>query len=181
MALHQIQVPASWPKPVYFMAKPDDIGRTKLCRQRQLSGIDNHYDPSRFHVTLLPLGDARHLTPELLARIDHAVAALSAGPFSLLFDRIFGSTLRGSAMRDAQLFQRELVRWLRAYGVPVPPYLFRPHVSLAYGDPTSRAEPVAPIGWRVEELLLVESVHGEGRHILLRRWPLMAAQQTFAF
>lgn len=167
--------------PVYVMIKPDADALAAICRQRRRLGMDERYDAARLHSTVLPVCDARDLTTELLARFGRAVARLSAEPFWIAFDRVIGTALRGGSMQYARNLQRDLLRWLIAFGVPIPPYEYRPHVSLAYQGRQPHIIPIPPIGWRVDELLLVESVHGEGRHVLHGRGRLTTRQHSFAF
>ena len=49
---------------------------------------------------------------------------------------------------------------------------FEPHVTLAYDARKIAAEAVAPIGWRVDEFVLVHSLLGRTRHVRLGGWAL---------
>lgn len=48
----------------------------------------------------------------------------------------------------------------------------RPHVTLGYGGSPGAVDSVDPIGWTADQLLLVESQVGEGRHVVHAIWPL---------
>lgn len=65
---------------------------------------------------------------------------------------------------------------LQTMGMRLPAYTFRPHLSLGYGNAPSRSLTVPPIGWQADELLLIKSIHGEGRHEPLAAFPLIARQ-----
>lgn len=165
----------------YLMAKPDAAARQAACWLRARLGFDSTYDAARLHVTLLPLCSGDDLTPALLSRIEGAIAGLSAEPFPIRFHRVSGNALAGGPAREVRRFQRDLMRCLVAGGVVVPRYEFRPHLSLCYGNPRPFGRPIQPIGWQVEELLLVESIYGQKRHELIRSWPLMKRQETLPF
>jgi len=47
-----------------------------------------------------------------------------------------------------------------------------PHVTINYAGDRLRGGKMAPIGWTVDEILLVESVVGRATHIAHGRWPL---------
>jgi 2'-5' RNA ligase len=48
---------------------------------------------------------------------------------------------------------------------------FTPHVTLLYDARDVEEHPIEPIGWTVNELVLIYSDRG---HFHLRRWPLRA-------
>ena len=47
-----------------------------------------------------------------------------------------------------------------------------PHLTVNYRGDGLGARTTAPIGWAVEEILLVESVVGKATHVVHGRWPL---------
>lgn len=49
---------------------------------------------------------------------------------------------------------------------------FSPHLTLLYGDQIPDLEAIEPIGWTVNEIVLVRSAVGEGRYDYPGRWPL---------
>jgi 2'-5' RNA ligase len=165
---------------VYLMIKPPAFEAAHMDGLRRLHGLPCRYEPARFHNTLLPLGDMRAISRSTLERILSAAASMRAEPFPVAFNRIRDNALVGSRMRSLHTFQNALVQRLRAFGLILPDYAFRPHVSLAYTERQRRNIRVEPIGWRVEEFLLVNSVHGQG-HQLLGRWPLVDLQGSFGF
>jgi 2'-5' RNA ligase len=52
------------------------------------------------------------------------------------------------------------------------PSRFMPHVTLLYDRQTVDAQGITPVSWRVTEFVLVHSLLGQSRHIVLGRWPL---------
>jgi len=63
----------------------------------------------------------------------------------------------------------------------LPRYQARPHLSLAYGPPANRVARIQPNGWQVTKLLLIRSMHGEGRHETIDEWELIGRQRSFDF
>lgn len=170
------------PRPLYIFAKPPQEMALEAEQRRRELGLASDYDRSRFHMTILPLCDAQQAPPGLIEMLEAAFASITAEPCTIVFDRLHRNALRGgSALRHLRELQRLLVKRLTALGLCLPRYLFRPHMSLAYGAAPERTIPIAPIGWQVHELQLVESIHGEGRHETLARFELVQRQGSFGF
>ncbi|MCD2323246.1 2'-5' RNA ligase family protein [Sphingomonas sp. IC-56] len=165
---------------LYFMIRPPHALALEIDRQRRLLGFVSKYPLEQFHITLLPLGDIRALSPEQLELIRSAAASLQAEPVSLVLSRLKKNALAGSNTRALRALQRELVRRLVGLSIPLPDYDFHPHLTLAYGDWQKRSEMVSPLHWRMDALLLVNSTHGEG-HKLLGCWELSTRQGMFDF
>ncbi len=166
---------------LYLMVKPPTATAHTIHRLRGGFGISDAYGPERFHVTLLPLGDSRMLGTSALAQLREVLASVSAGPFPIAFLQLDSNALRPARSDALRMLQRSLVDRLKACGLPLPAYRFRPHLSLAYGEPVSRRCAIPPLGWTVDALLLVESLSGAGRHKLLGHWPLVERQHSLDF
>jgi 2'-5' RNA ligase len=164
--------------PLYVMAKPP------LAAQAEIMALPRT-DPGRgaelLHVTLLSLFDLHHAPPEWLPAIIAALDAFQGAAFPLVFDRIENRkavTLRTrDPLVEARAFQAALVRHLLAHRAPMmlgtTP---EPHVTINYHGDRLRAQKMAPIGWTVTEILLVESIVGKTTHIEHGRWALAAAE-----
>jgi RNA 2',3'-cyclic 3'-phosphodiesterase len=46
---------------------------------------------------------------------------------------------------------------------------FTPHITLLYAERNVEEHPIEPIGWTVNEFVLIHSMRG---HVHLARWPL---------
>lgn len=164
---------------LYLMLKPTPERAAAMDRLRLQYGISRIYAAERFHITLLPFGDIRTLSPHDLMCIRRAAASLQAEPFDVTLNRIRGNALVGNTMRALRDFQRALLVRLNTFGIDVD-YTFDPHASLTYQLWQQRSIPVPPISWRAERFLLVNSIHGVG-HELVDSWPLIARQGSFGF
>ena len=72
-----------------------------------------------------------------------------------------------------KLFQRELVSALDKTGIGRHKHRpYNPHITLLYDEHRIPDQPVEAISWIVREVVLVCSLQGQGRHIMLARWPL---------
>lgn len=128
----------------------------------------------RLHITLARLGDATQIDAAEMTAISRSAATLARPAFRVNFDRIEHDALSGTQpMRGAIAFQRHLVQALYEHGVAFDRgFRFRPHISLAYRRAVTSCRAIDAIGWRVDEFLLVESIHGKGRHLEHGRWRL---------
>lgn len=166
-------MPDPVPRPLYLMAKPP---REPLSQIASLPRMSAARAPSLAHVTLLPFADLAdqpaRFVPDLLARM----RGFGAFAFHVCFDRIVehrAVTLRpGRTPSAARTFQNGLVDYLTAGGFEAfgkPPAV---HLTISYVRDGQGNEPIAPIGWRVDEVLLVESIHGKATHKVHGRWQL---------
>ncbi len=162
--------------PLYIMAKPP----AEICDQ--IIALPRN-DPGRgadlLHVTLLSLFDVHYAPPEWLPAVVAALDSFEGPAFPLTFDRIENRkavTLRTRApLAEARGVQAALVRHLLERKAPMmlgtTP---EPHVTINYHGDRLRAQAIAPIGWTVDEILLIESVVGKTTHIEHGRWRLKA-------
>lgn len=160
--------------PLYVMAKPPPEA------QALITALPRN-DPGRgselLHVTLLSLFDLHHAPPEWLPAVIAALDSFDGPAFPLAFDRIENRkavTLRTRApLTEARAFQAALVRHLLACRAPMmlgtTP---EPHVTINYRGDRLGSQKMAPIGWMVEEILLMESIVGKTIHVEHGRWPL---------
>jgi 2'-5' RNA ligase len=179
--------PRGMPNNVFFALYPDpdiarDLGRLAwfLREKHKLKGRPR---PERcFHVSLRGIGNYAELPRDAVAVIGKAVATVTMPSFTVAFDGVtnFGRgrkrtlVLVGSdGVAGLQLFQRELVTALWKIGFArsmEPPY--NPHITLLYHESEIADQAVEEIRWTVREFVLVRSLYGQSRHLLLARWPL---------
>jgi RNA 2',3'-cyclic 3'-phosphodiesterase len=160
--------------PLYIQAKPPPEV------QAQITALQRN-DPSRgadlLHATLVSLFDLHYVPPEWLAQVIAALDSFDGPAFPLAFDRIENRkavTLRTRApLVEARAFQAALVRHLLEHKAPMmlgtTP---EPHVTINYRGDRLGSQKIAPIGWTVDSIALVESVVGKTTHIEHGRWPL---------
>jgi 2'-5' RNA ligase len=171
---------------LFFAALPDDpVARRAhrlagaLAGRHRLRG--RPLRPERLHVSLCKVG----MSPappsakvvDLARRIGERVAP---PPFKVTFDRVQSwrrsngpVVLVGGEDRVVGL------NWLGhalAEAQGMKPRRFVPHVSLIWSPDVLPERAVEPFSWMVREFVLIHSIHGEGRHEVLGRWPLEAEQ-----
>lgn len=164
--------------PLYIMAKPPpDI-------QAQITALPRN-DPSRgphlLHVTLISLYDLHYAPSDWLPATIAALDSFAAPPFPLQFDRIENRkavTLRTrDPLPEARAFQKALVNHLLAAKAPIMDGTTpEPHITINYRGDRLNAEKITPIGWTVDEIILMESVVGKTTHVEHGRWPLRPAE-----
>jgi 2'-5' RNA ligase len=156
------------------MAKPPPEVAARIAG---LPRNDPGRGPELLHVTLLKLFDVHYAPADWLPAVIAALDAFRGPAFPLAFDRIEARkavTLRSRApLAEARAFQAALVRHLLERRAPLmlgtTP---EPHLTINYRDDRLGARKIEPIGWSVDEILLVESVVGKTTHLEHGRWPL---------
>jgi 2'-5' RNA ligase len=150
--------------------------------------------PERLHTTLMPLGCFEDRVPDTVLNLALAAGgAVDDEPFELVFNVIrsrgggpFGTVElagHGPALRRLRCLQRDLREQLIRVGFPAGRLRgsFTPHMALDYRHPIVVPRSLeTPIAWPVTELCLVDSLHGQGRHEMLCRWPFRQRQQVFS-
>ncbi|WP_193182335.1 2'-5' RNA ligase family protein [Nisaea sediminum] len=171
----------------FFALRPDaraaremtEVG--KLCRARCGSSA-RLYGPDRLHLSLVPAVSRSGFRRCDVEAACGAAARIRINPFTLRFDRLctFGGrdkrpvVLRCDDDASAVTALRSLLRKELAKAGLCPGITqFQPHVTLFWDRnrvPETRLE--APIGWEVEEFVLVRSLIGRSRQVELARWTL---------
>lgn len=162
--------------PLYIMAKPPSSARAQITA---LPRNDPARGPDLLHVTLVTLFDLHYAPPEWLPQVIAALDSFDGPAFPLVFDRIENRkavTLRTrDPLAQARAFQAALLRHLLEHKAPMmlgtTP---EPHVTINYRGDRLGSQKIAPIGWTVDEILLMESVVGKTTHVEHGRWPLRA-------
>ena len=178
---------------LFFAVRPDaeTARRIELLAQdlRRRHGLrGKSLGPDRFHVTLHLIGDfAGGIPPNVLARALDAARPVAQGapPFHIGFDTVASFTrkrrnmplvlLGEDGVQKVAALQQALLDSLVAAGLAEQPQpRFTPHLTLLYDDQRLVPHAVDALTWRVEDLLLVRSLLGRGRHEVLARLPLDA-------
>ncbi len=164
--------------PLMVMAK---LPRSPAESASNLIQTDRSRVADLLHMTLLGLwgedGQRCVTVPDLCDLLD----TFRMQPFDVVFDLVRRSgkhveLVSSRPLAEAITLRQFLIDHLidRA-GVPLKrPSKLRPHVTLHYNSPGEPLkEFINPIRWRVEEILLIESVTGQTRHNTYGRWPLL--------
>lgn len=139
--------------------------------------------PDRFHVTLHHIGDYAGLPRGIAAQaLEAGEAASSAAPFDVTFDRAASFNNRGNnpftlqggeELSSLHAFQKALGLAMAHSGLGKQvARQFNPHVTLLYDRVLAPETPVEPVSWTVDEFVLIHSLLGQTRHIVLGGWPL---------
>jgi 2'-5' RNA ligase len=171
-----IQQPNSRPpakRTLYLMSKPPLQEQAAVACMPRYPTVRN---PELLHCTILALADLAERPEESLDAFIKLMSGFRAYAFYLQFDRIVENGVVALSSRKrlqgAAEFQRQLVQFLQARGFlrfRNPP---RPHVTLKYGRDEMGTEDIPPIGWKVDELLLIESLVGKSSHVPKACWQL---------
>ena len=160
----------SYNRALYLMSKPPVQQRGVVAKMPRYPSVRN---PGLLHLTILALADGRE---ESLPRFIELMDGFGAYAFHVKFDRIIESRVVALSSRKrlqrAEEFQQQLVQFLQRGGFTSfssPP---KPHVTLRYGRDGMGNEMIPSIGWKVDEVLLIESLVGRATHIERGRWQL---------
>lgn len=182
---------------LYLMLHPPPaVAEVIVQLQRQLNrsyrGPSKPMAAERLHATLVPLGSyAPGIPPDILQRVRNAGALLDEAPFRVCFDtlqsrgphsRVGTVELAGHGAGVLPLFRlrRQLVYGLLRVGWPgeLIRSAFYPHITVDYQHEPIGIRRIEPLVWDATEVLLVDSLYGQGRHDLLARWPLQNRQPS---
>ncbi len=162
-------------------ARIEPVAR-ELYRSNGLTGSLQPRD--RLHVTLCPLRTYHGVPRGLVADASAAASSLHQAPFTFAFDeaKTFGGgerkpwALSGKEYTGPLLaFRDALVVALAAQAVSMDrSSSYTPHVTLGYDQSKINERTVKPVRWDVAEFVLIHSLQGASRYVVLGRWPLGA-------
>jgi 2'-5' RNA ligase len=187
-----------WPQVsvvTYFAILPPEEIRPAMTRlRREVVARERIFGrpaaPERLHISLAPLMRCTpDDIPDFAPPADEIASGVAMSAFDVSFDRVqtFNTRERDEAhrryylvldghdlpglMRLHDLFRQSILRCGRASAVPKA---FNPHLTLFYANRPIAPRDVPPIRWTVRDIALVQSFHGESRHVIVKRWPLRA-------
>ncbi|WP_257385117.1 2'-5' RNA ligase family protein [Tahibacter caeni] len=161
-------------------ARIDALG-AEVCARHGIRGP--RHQPGRLHITLFHIGDWAGLPTDTVEAARTAAASLRAVPFPITLDEVASFSGRrdkrplvlkaGGGNAALHAFRAELGTALARNGLGrCVSRTFEPHVTLAYAAQTVDAEAVTPITWTAQDFVLVHSLLGQTRHVVLGRWAL---------
>jgi 2'-5' RNA ligase len=180
--------PAAPTDRLFFALCPDPATAQRIAQiaqsLRQCAGLKGKpLEPERLHITLHHLGDTVGLPTQVVAAATQAAEGLGAAAFDVSFERAESFAGRARArpfVLRGEVGLVELLSFQQLLGVAmakaglgrwVEPR-FTPHVTLLYDDQLVGPQAIEPVGWRVTEFVLVHSLLGQHKHVMLGRWPL---------
>lgn len=167
---------------VFFAFWPDDVVRSSLALAARRMHRVMHGRRTRdasIHLTLAFVGD---VDIESFGRLRAMPADLLTASFRLTLDRWdcwprngIGWAGPSQIPESLQRLSQNLQAWLHARGFRIEQRKFTPHVTLLRdAQYAAMPESLAPIEWKVEELVLVRSeLFANGAHYdIVARWNL---------
>ncbi len=178
---------------LFFAAVPPPEIKDQLAQAWQTMGTGEPFRYNTLHLSIYSVAGADHLDPMLVQRARQAANGMRTAPFTLRLDRL--ATFQGSSgnlplvmtMEGKSHKLNEIAADLhsacRKASLPgsrsTKP---TPHVTLAYGHGFPEARLLTtPILWTIEEVMLIDSLQGQSRHVSLGRWPLSEGKQQPGF
>ncbi|PZR00450.1 MAG: hypothetical protein DI533_07730 [Cereibacter sphaeroides] len=170
---------------LFFAALPPPDIRAQIAVAWRRSDIDARLRSNVLHLSIQGLVGVNDVPDDLVDGLNRAGELTQGNSFDLCFDRVevFGrgegnrpvvlsTDRKGRGANDLAICIRRALS--RVGFPPVDTRKVEPHVTMAYVPGERNSEKLfQPIHWRVTEFSLVQSVQGEGRHIVLGTWPLV--------
>lgn len=179
---------------LFFALRPDAHACEQIRERAELLVERNRLHGCKlrgnYHITLSLPGPARRLRTERDNALIRTGDRVRFAPVEITLDAALGFrnpgnspfVLRASSDSAARLTQLQAaVRGGLAHEgfLPSSARDFVPHVTLAYtGEHIVEPQPIEPIRWRSDELFLIRSHQGQGRHEIMGAWPLVPDDAT---
>jgi|GEM_PF-2519147 len=175
-------VPPSANHAIFFAAVPPEEIKDEIAAAWQIAGTSDRFRRRTLHMSILDVMNTKTVDESLLFSLQNNIANLSLNQFTVVFDRIMafggGAIVLGTAdaSTEANTLAADLQRQLVRNGIkPKGSVKVTPHVTMAYGARFPETRMLrAPVHWTVTDLVLIDSLFGQGRHVPLARWPLRA-------
>jgi len=172
--------------PVFFMLRPEAHAARRIhCIAWGFhDGFNLTGQPlaeDRLHLSLCDLCPFGRLTPRTFAEIGDVAMGIGMPPFHAGFG--WAESFRHASKRPlvlrgddtlagVMMLREELVAALRGIGFARRKDTFTPHMTLLYDRRDLGEQLVEEARWTVREFVLICSLRGRRRHLLLGRWPL---------
>lgn len=157
---------------LYLMGKPKPAALAKITALPRYGGRSAELA----HVTLLPFADLARESADFVPNLLAMMRGFEEDAFHVGFNRIVEGhcvTLRARRVQKAAcVFQERLLAFLKLRGfetIAKPPKV---HLTINYQRDGQGDQPIEPIAWCNDEVLLIESIHGQARHVVHGRWSL---------
>ncbi|MDM4765755.1 2'-5' RNA ligase family protein [Pelomonas sp. SE-A7] len=173
---------------LFFALRPPEAALAAVLRRReqlvqQLGLPGRPLKAEHLHITLHHLGDFPAFPAALVHKLTAAAHSLHVPAVDVRLDTAMSFPRRsrrnnpfvllaGEPLEPLRALQQSLSVSLQAAGVEIDQGRFKPHLTLLYDDALVDLQAIEPLGWTARELLLVDSLLGQTRHVVLGRWPL---------
>jgi RNA 2',3'-cyclic 3'-phosphodiesterase len=171
---------------LFFALQPESAARVAIQSvadqlvERQLLGR-RPVPPDCWHVTLLYIGRFDGVPSEVIEAACAVANRVDVAPFRLCLERLMSFDGRpgehplvlcpNEVPTPLRHLQAALAVHARRLGLVRRSGSFTPHLTLGREAVHLLPENIDPICWDARAFVLVHSLIGQGRHIVLRRWP----------
>jgi len=178
---------------LFFAAIPPAEIKARMASAWHDLGTGEAFRHATLPLSLYAVAGMEDLDPVVVHRARQTASALRTAPFTLCFDRL--TTFKGrtdnaplvlataAASDKLNEIAADLHAACRARGLAgARSGRVVPHVTLAYGRGFAESRMLAaPIFWTIDDVTLIDSLQGQGRHVPLGRWLLPEDRQQPGF
>lgn len=175
---------------LFFALRPDASTAAAVMERlavlrRELGLKGRPLKAEHLHITLHHVGDFVGFPADLAHRVLEAAKTVHAPAVPVCLDSVlsFGRKDRRNnplvmlacePLEPLRAFHRNLGVHLQSAGLQGLRGKFTPHLTLLYDDALIELRVIEPVRWTATEFLLIDSLIGQTRHVVLGRWPLHA-------
>lgn len=165
---------------LFFAVRPPEEAVPYLVEEQGRFRPGHAVRREHLHLTTVIVNDHRVFPAAIAERMRAVGDAIIADQFPIILDEVAASRrsvvmVPSEPLRGFDVFQQCVARGMARAGLRErdgrrP----RPHVTLLYRHGPPLRQGTIPLSWTATEFVLIHSLLGETRHVVLARWPLRA-------
>ena len=163
---------------LFFALRPPVSVAAEIDRLRQAHRLPGPWlSRERLHVPVLSLGKHPVLPLRLIDHVSELLSEETLPGCHVAFDQLVNgrrsiSVNSSRSLHDIERLQARLASCLTSAQVPSEHSRSGPHITLGYNATAKPVRTIKPLKWTASELVLIDSLWGEGKHLTMARWQL---------
>lgn len=163
---------------LFFALRPPAPVAAAVDRIRRAQRLPGPWVPrERLAVSLLSLGKHAVMPLRLIDQVSELIGEETLSACRVEFDQLVNgrktASLRASQpLQDIERLQAQLGGCLTKANIAFEHRWLGAQLTLGYNVSAASRHKIDPLGWRAGELVLIDSIYGEGKHLTMARWRL---------